>query len=75
MCSGTHRRRGVSHLMCTYVITCTFFSFFCLTAPCFICRKLTLFSFKKGVFVRNGLISVVIKYLIVRKKIGKKFRR
>ena len=43
------------------------FSCFCLVASCFICRNLTLPSFKRGVFVRNGYfcpmrsISVVMK--------------
>ena len=39
----------------------------CLIVSCFICRNLTLISFKTGVFVRNGYfipmrsISVVMK--------------
>ena len=43
------------------------FSCFCLMVSCFICRNLTLPSFKKGEFVRNGYsapmrsISVVMK--------------
>ena len=43
------------------------FSCFCLMVSCFICRNLTLPSFKKGVFLKNGyfsptrLISVVMK--------------
>ena len=30
---------------------------FCLMASCFICRFLTLSSFKKGAFVTNGYFS------------------
>ena len=60
MFTGAYRERGVSRLMCTYVITRSF-SCFCLMLPCFICRNLTLPSFRKHVFVRNGLISVVMK--------------
>ena len=33
------------------------FSCFCLMVSCFICRNLTLPSFKKSVFVRNGYFS------------------
>ena len=43
------------------------FSCFCLMASCFICRNLTLPSFKRGVFARNcyfssmGSIAVFMK--------------
>ena len=37
------------------------FSYFCLMVFCFICRNLTLPSFIKGGFVRNGTIFVVTK--------------
>ena len=33
------------------------FSCFCLMVSCFICKNLTLPSFKKGVLVRNGYFS------------------
>ena len=55
------------HTLC--VGTHLYYLFLCsrLTVSCFICRNLTLASFKKGVFVRNGYfcpmrtISVVMK--------------
>ena len=56
---------GVGHPKCVQVRTggegYHAFSCFCLMVSCFICRILTLPSFKKGVFVRNGSISVVMK--------------
>ena len=60
MCTGAYRGRGVSRVMCTYAITLSFFMFFS-DGALFCCRILTLSSFKKDVFVRNGSISVVMK--------------
>ena len=68
--------RGVSRLICTYALTCTYLFHFlmmswrtlCLMVSCFICRNLTLPSFKKDVSVRNGYfspmrsISVFVKF-------------
>ena len=68
--------RGVSRLICAYALTCTYLFHFlmmswrtlCLMVSCFICRNLTLPSFKKDVFVRNGYfspmrsISVFVKF-------------
>ena len=49
MCTDAYRGRGESRLMCTYPLTLS------------LLINLTLHSFKNGVFVRNGLISVVMK--------------
>ena len=43
------------------------FSCFCLMVSCFICRNLTLPSFKKGVFVRNGYFSPMRSISVVMK--------
>ena len=43
------------------------FSCFCLIVSCFICRNLTLPSFKKGVFVRNGYFSPMRSISVVMK--------
>ena len=56
MYTGTYIGRGVSRLKCTYALTLSL-SCFCLMVSCFICRKLTLPSFKKGVFIRNDYSS------------------
>ena len=66
MCTGTNRERGLSCLMCTYALH-HLFSCFCLMVPCFICRNLTLLSFKKGVFVRNGYFSPMRSTSVVMK--------
>ena len=50
---------GVSRLMCTYTLPLSLFMF-CLMFSCFICRNLTLPSFKKGLFVRYGYFSPII---------------
>ena len=59
-------QRGIT--LHVYVRTYTIsFHVFCLMVSYYICRNLTLPSFKKGVFVRNGYfspmrsISVVVK--------------
>ena len=55
------------HASCVRTHLHYLFSCFCLMVSCFIGRNLTLSSFKKSVFVRNGYfspmtsISVVIK--------------
>ena len=41
------------------------FSCFCLMVSCFICRNLTVPSFKKGVFVRNGYFSPIRSISVV----------
>ena len=51
--TGAYRGRGVSHP--------------CLMVSCFICRNLTLPSFKKGVFVRNGYFSSMRSISVVMK--------
>ena len=51
---GFHASCVCTHLH--YLISC-----FCLMVSCGICRNLILPSFKKGVFVRHGAISVVMK--------------
>ena len=43
------------------------FSCSCLMVSCFICRNLTLPSFKKGVFVRNGYFSPMRSISVVMK--------
>ena len=43
------------------------FSCFCLMVNCFICRNLSLPSFKTGAFVRNGYISPMRSISVVRK--------
>ena len=66
MCTGAFKGRGVSRIMCTYALILSLFMVL-LYGVCFICRNLTLPSFKNGVFVRNGYftpmrsISVVMK--------------
>ena len=53
MCPGAYRKRGVSYLTCAYALTLLLLCF-CLMVSCFICKILTLSSFSKGMFVRNG---------------------
>ena len=48
---------------CTYLSLC-----FCLMVPCFICRNLTIPSFKNGVFLRNGYFSPMRSTSVVMKK-------
>ena len=43
------------------------FSCFCLMVSCFICRNLTLPSFKKGLLVRNGYFSPMRSISVVMK--------
>ena len=45
------------HASCVRTPLHYLFSCFCLMVSCFICRKLSLPSFKKDVFVRNGYFS------------------
>ena len=45
------------HASCVHKHLHYLFSCFCLMVSCFICRNLTLSSFKKGVFVRNRYFS------------------
>ena len=55
------------HVSCVTTHLHYLFSCFCLIVTFFICRNLTIPSFKKGVFARNGYfspkrsISVVMK--------------
>ena len=44
------------------------FSCFCLMVSCFICRNVTLPSFKKGMFVRNGYFSPMRSISVVMKQ-------
>ena len=55
MCTGAYRGRGVSRLMCKYALTLSPFMFLPYTV--LFCRNLTLASFKKDLFVRNGYFS------------------
>ena len=56
------RRGGEGyHVSCVRMHLRDLFSCFYFMVSCFICRNLTLPLFKKGVFVRNGSISVVVK--------------
>ena len=45
------------HASCVRTHLHYLFSSFCLMVSCFICRNLTLPSFKKGMFVRNDYFS------------------
>ena len=56
----------VSRFMCTYELTLSL-SYFFLMVSCFICRNLTLPSFKKSVFVRNGYFSPMRSTSVVMK--------
>ena len=49
-----HTGGEVYHASCVRTHLHYFFSCFCLMVSTFICRNLTLSSFRKGVFVRNG---------------------
>ena len=73
MFRDAYRRRGVLPFMCTYALILSFFMF-CLMAPCFICRSLTLRSFKKDEFVRNGYFSQMRSISVVMNKLFFKFR-
>ena len=55
------------HASCVRTHLHYLFSFFCLVVSCFICRNLTLPSFKKDVFVRNGYFSPVKSISVVMK--------
>ena len=48
--------RGITRHVYVRTYTCLI-SCFCLMMPCFICRELTLPSFKKGVFGGSGYFS------------------
>ena len=50
------------HASCAHLFSC-----FCLMVSCFICRNLTLPSFKKGVFFRNGYFSPMRSIAVVMK--------
>ena len=52
MFTDAHRGRRISCFMYSYALTLTSLFMFCCTVSCFICRNLTLPSFKRGVFVR-----------------------
>ena len=56
MFADAYRGRGVSGFMCKYALT-RLFSCFCLMLSCFICRNLTLPSFKKGVLFFSNEIN------------------
>ena len=55
------------HASCVRTHLHYLFSCFCLMVSCFICRNLTLPSFKKGVFVRNGYFSPMRSISVVMK--------
>ena len=55
------------HASCVRTHLHYLFSCFCLMVSCFICRNLTLPSFKKGVFVRNGCFSPMRSISVVMK--------
>ena len=65
-CVQVRKRGEVYHASCVRTHLRYLFSCFCLMVSCFICRNLTLPSFRKGVFVRNGSISVVMKVVFLR---------
>ena len=52
MFTDAYRGRGVSRTHLHYLLP-----YFCLMLSCFICRNLSLLSFKKGAFVRIGYFS------------------
>ena len=56
MFADAYRGRGVSGFMCKYALT-RLFSCFCLMLSCFICRNLTLPSFKKGLLFFSNEIN------------------
>ena len=58
---------GGYHASCVRTHLHYLFSCFCLMVSCFICRNLTLPSFKKGVFVRNGYFSPMRSTSVVMK--------
>ena len=66
-CVQVRLREEGYHVSCVRTHLYCLFSWFCFMVFCFICRNLTLPSFKNGVFVRNGYftpmrsISVVMK--------------
>ena len=55
------------HASCVRTPLHYLFSCFCHMVSCFICRNLTLPSFKKGVFVRNGYLSPMRSISVVMK--------
>ena len=55
------------HASCVRTHLHYLFKCFCLMVSCFICRNLTLPSFKKGVFVRNGYFSPMRSISVVMK--------
>ena len=70
-CVQVRTRREGYHASCVrrhlHVRHLHLFSCFCLMVSCFICRNLTLPSFKKGLFVRNGFFFyriLVILYIL-----------
>ena len=64
MFTDANRGRGVSRFMCTYA---HLFSRFCLMVSWFICKNLTLPSFKKDVFLRNDYFSPTRSSTVVMK--------
>ena len=52
MFTDAYSGRGISRTHLHYLLP-----YFCLMLPCFICRNLSLLSFKKGAFVRTGYFS------------------
>ena len=60
-CVQVHKEGEGRHTSCVRTHLHYLFSCICLMVSSFICRNLTLPSFKKGVFVRNGSISFVMK--------------
>ena len=53
-CIQVHTRREGYHTSCVHTQLQLLFSCFCVLVSCFTCRNLTLPSFKKGLFVRDG---------------------
>ena len=68
MCAGTHRGGERYHVSYVHKHLYYLFSSFCLIVSCFICRYLSLPSFKKCVFVRNGYFSPMGSISVVMKQ-------
>ena len=66
-CAQVHTVREASRLTTSRTHLHFFFSCFCPMVSCFICRNLTLSSFSKGAFVRNGYFSPMRSTSVVTK--------
>ena len=67
MCAGAYRGRGVSRLMCKYLVKLSRFMFLFYGALFYVYRNSNLPLFKKGVFVRNGCFSPMRSISVVMK--------